>query len=452
MSKIDELPLTADQRRALDEDLANGLVPHTAISRKVESWGFTWSEASVRRYRSNMGVVLEQSDDSEEADWETASVVVDADGADLSTGALTKPLDLSKDWDAVLRDFGLDPEIFYVVDDTVRMSKWQQSKRLDNGDRDVVWLYSYRARFARRKAGAELLDLDALTERVRNWKPKKYTATSDDLPSTFVVTWADWQIGKSAGGGVERTIERIHESIELSVARISELRKIGRNIEKIVVANMGDPSEGCDGQYESQLFSVELTQRAQLNLIMDEWTNGIMALEPDMFLSVLCNHGEWTRRGPGTRPVTTDSDNVGGYLADTLQRIFEGRDGGPSEWVIPHDEMVQMVNLSGLDVAFTHGHKIPSESREVDWLRGQSIRLLRDYGREPRLWVTAHRHHVRVDDFGPWWRLQCPSLDGGSKYFTDTTSKWATPGTLTFLAGQHDPRGFSDLAVLGSIS
>jgi hypothetical protein len=112
--------------------------------------------------------------------------------------------------------------------------------------------------------------------------------------------------------------------------------------------------------------------------------------------------------------------------------------------------MVTMLDLSGLKVAITHGHKIPSAAKEADWLRAQSIRLLREHGAEPRLWVTAHKHHVRVDDFGPWWRLQCPSLDGGSKYYTDMSGNWSTPGTLTFLAGRHDARGWSDLAILGS--
>ena len=164
---------------------------------------------------------------------------------------------------------------------------------------------------------------------------------------------------------------------------------------------------------------------------------------------MLCNHGEWTRRG-GNKSVTSDSDNAGGYLADTLYRVFENREVGPDEWHIAHDEMVQLIGLSGVNVGITHGHKISSPAKETDWLRGQAIRMLRQYGSEPDLWVTAHMHHVKVEDMGPWWRLQCPSLDGGSKWFTDFSGKWSTPGTLTFLAGGHDIRGWSDLSVLGS--
>jgi len=377
-------------------------------------------------------------------------VVVEGNGGELFTGELTKPLDLSTDWDEVLRSFGLDPAVFYVVDDTVKMSKWQTSKRTDDGDRDVIWLYSYKARFARRDPEIEPLDIEALRDKIDRWKPGKYSrgvVSSETAPSTFVVCWADWQIGKSAGGGVQATVDRIHESIDLTLARIKELRKAGRNIEKIAIFNLGDPTEGCDGNYASQLFSVELNQREQLNLVLDLWTTGLAAIEPDIFLSVLCNHGEWKRNG-GSKSVTTDSDNVGGYLGDTLRRVFENREDGPSEWHIAHDEFVQTLNLSGIEVAVTHGHKITG--KEFEWMRGQGQRIQFETGKMPQLWVTAHRHHVSVEDFGAFWRLQCPSQDGGSKWYSDTTGKWSTPGTLTFLVGEHDTRGWSDLAVLGS--
>jgi hypothetical protein len=69
-------------------------------------------------------------------------------------------------------------------------------------------------------------------------------------------------------------------------------------------------------------------------------------------------------------------------------------------------------------------------------------------GKIPRMWVTAHFHHAAIEDFGPFWRLQCPSNDGGSKWFADMTGKWASPGTMTFLVGEHDKRGWSDMAIL----
>ena len=449
MAKLDELSLSASQKSQIDKDLRDGTVSHKAISRKLESWGFEWSEASVRRYRKALKVLRQPAEGVGGNQSAAASIAVGPEGGEFNTGVLERPLNLTTDWNEVLIGFGLDPEEFEVVGDTVRMSKWQSSKRLENGDRDIIWLYSYKANF-RRIQNLKEIDVAAIQKRIEKWRPiKKQPLQSLATPSTFVVCWADWQIGKSAGGGVEATIERIHESFVLTAERIHTLRKDGHNIEKIAVFNMGDPTEGCDGNYASQLFTVQINQRDQLNMVLDLWTNGVMALQPDIFASVLCNHGEWTRRG-GAKPVTSDSDNAGGYLADTLYRVFEGRDYGPKEWYVAHDEMVQMINLSGVNVAITHGHKITSAAKETEWLRGQTIRLLRKHGSEPQLWVTAHMHHVKIEDMGPWWRLQCPSLDGGSKWFSDSSGKWSTPGTLTFLVGQHDVRGWSDIAVLGT--
>ena len=377
--------------------------------------------------------------------WATVS----PDGGELSTGAM--PVELGTDWDSVLKGFGLDPDVFEVVDDTVRMSKWQSSKRLDNGDRDLIWLYSYRARF-RRKSLTALPDTEVedIRKYVQKWKPlSKTKQESPETGSTLVVCWADQQLGKSAGGGVDATVERILDSYTATIERVKELRKNGRNIEKIAIVNMGDPVEGCDGNYASQLFTVELTQRQQLLLALDLWAQGVRQLsslaEESEFISVLCNHGEWMRRGG--KAVTSDSDNAGGFLTDALQRILTGRpEADKLKWNIPHDEMTTTSVLSGVKVAFTHGHKITG--KEVEWLRGQSIRILREEGREPDIWVTAHRHHLQVQDFGPWYRFQCPSNDGGSKWYTDTSGNWSTPGTLTFLVGKHDPRGWSDMAVL----
>ena len=373
---------------------------------------------------------------------------VTPDGGELSTGTLNAPLALETDWSAVLIGFGLDPNVFQIVDDTVRMSKWQSSKRLENGDRDLIWLYSYKARFKRKTTAITDLDIETLRNRIAKWKPTTAPIKQNSgIPSTFVFNWADLQLGKSAGGGVEATVARMTASIEAGVKRIKELQRAGHNIEGIAFTNMGDPFEGCDGNYASQLFTVELTQRQQLLLGIDLFAKAITTLAPltprlDV-LGVLCNHGEWMRRGG--KQVTSDSDNSGGFLLDALYRILD--DKIPNiHWTIPHDEMVTTKVLSDVKVAFAHGHKITG--KKVDWFNAQSIKILREENREPDLWVTAHFHHLEIVDHGAYTSLQCPSLDGGSKWFADAKGVWSTAGVLTFLVGRHDIRNYSDISVL----
>lgn len=429
----------------LDELLAKGTSPATVGGKDARDGGTTSPHAAAQAWQ----------------------VVVDGAGADVTTGPLLEPITRVSDWDGVLRHFGLDPAEFEVVDDTVRMSKWQQSKRTEDGDRDVVWLHSYKARFRRRLRVTES-DLASLQDSIRSWKPPKHRripGTGLGAPATFYAGWADWQVGKSEGKGVAGTKQRVLDSFEMQRDRLLELRAVGRNVASLSLWNMGDPSEGCDSNYAAQLFTVELTRREQLNVVLDLWVAGLKMLAPlfdDVeFGSVLCNHGEWGRQGVGTKSATPDSDNVGGYLADTLRRVLSGRsEFDQVRYSIPHDEMYQLSVMSGVPVALTHGHKIVSATpkAEAAALSAQSIRMLREHGVEPRLWMTAHRHHYSVVDHGPFVRVQHPSLDYGSKWLTDMQGVWSSPGTFTCLVGQHaqaggplsspTARGFSDELVL----
>lgn len=389
------------------------------------------------------------SESEEHPNHNKAWATVTPDGGEFETGTLPEPL--TGDWTAVLTGFGLDPAIFEVAGDTVRMSKWQSSKRLENGDRDVIWLYSYRASFKRRTVPV-LADseLDVLRKKVSKWIPAKRKAvSSDETPCTFVCCWADWQLGKSAGGGVDATVKRILQSFDATVERVVELRKIGRNIEEIVVAQQGDPIEMVDGHYASQTFTVELNLRSQLLIALDMFCKGLITFaglaKRVRMINTLCNHGEWMRRGG--KSITGDSDNAGGFLADATQRILENNPATSHiEFLIPQDEMMITAILSGVSVAFSHNHKMTG--KPLEFLRGQAIRILREEGREPDLFVTAHRHHLSVVDHGPFTELSCPPLDGGSKWYTDTSGNFSTPGTLTFLVGKHDARNFSDIQVL----
>jgi hypothetical protein len=407
------------------------------------------AEKALEDYRLKHGIEIDNNVEDVVGQSSKPWAELQQDQVEINTGTVTEPI---TDWDSILLSFGLDPNIFTILDDKVRMSKWASSKRLENGDRDIIWLYSYRATFVRKSVPTLTdKDLDEVRKSIRKYKP--VVTKSIDVPSTFVILWSDWQLYKSASGGIDGTIERIQESFNKTFNRILELKKMGRNIEQIAFVNLGDPIESCDGHYSSQLFTVQGTMRQQLLTALDLWTLGVTSmahLAPKRkFISVLSNHGEWTRRGG--KAVTSDSDSADGFLADALQRVLD-KEEVIDEWHIPHDQMNMAVNLSGVDVAFTHGHKI--SGKELEWLRGQTLRLLRDNGVEPKLWFCGHRHHIKVDDFGMFTRFQAPSLDsdgttdGGSKWYADSQSIWSSPGTMTLLVGKHDKKNWSDLAVL----
>jgi hypothetical protein len=369
------------------------------------------------------------------------------EGGEFTDVTSTEPLKLASDWDAVFRKFNLDPAEFVIIDDTVRCSTWQQSARTKDGDRDVVQLYAYKARFARKQVGAA--DVAELTRHLRSWKPEQRTAPSDGEPVTMFVGWADWQLGKGEGDGTKGTTQRVLDSFEKTAERIDKLQHEGVNIERLLIANMGDHTEAVTGHYTSQTYSVDLNQRDQLNLAIELNLTGIKTLAPlvqhTTYAACLCNHGQWQRLAG--KQITDDADNSTGFIGDTLKTVCDLHPAlAHLDWIIPRDEMITTGTFSGVDVAMGHGHKIGGN--EETWLAKQSswLQVTQDF--RPRLWFTAHRHTADLQDFGPYHRIQCTTNDPGSKSFTDGTGKFSTRGTTTALIGRHDARMFSHYEVI----
>lgn len=383
------------------------------------------------------------------------TIDVTSDGATISNVVVTEPI--VDDWSVVFDMFpAVNADEFEIVDDTVRMSTWQQSKRTESGDRDVVNLYSYSARFKRKpKARLSDADIEAHRKAVAKWKirktPRSATSGNGGFPVAAVVNLADVQGGKSEGGGVAATQQRLLDGLE-NVDRWLDRMADAYNITEVVLVNNGDPMENCAGNYAAQLFTVELNHRGQMNFVLDMWEQYAKHLFPRFdkarFVSVLCNHGQFGRMG-SAKNQTSDSDNAGGFLAETLQRVLSDRpEFNHVEWTIPHDEMSVFADVAGVPMGFNHGHTIPGSDAGgfEKWLNGQ-VRGNTDAHRA-KVWVTAHRHNFQAFDLGSTSVFQCPSLDGGSKWLTDMTGKYSRSGILAFLVGEHSKIGWSDLAFL----
>lgn len=376
------------------------------------------------------------------------------EGGEFTDVALDAPV-IDNDFSRVFRIFQMNPDEFEVVDDTVRMSTWQQSKATDDGTRDLVQLYSYSARF-KRKPRQRLSDdeIDARRAEVRKWKIPKRNTRRLSVPSSehvaAVINLADIQGGKSEGGGVAATQQRLFDGLE-NVTRWLDRMRADYPINEIVLVNNGDPMENCGGNYAAQLFTVELNHRGQMNFVLDAWEQYAKHLFPGYdkarFVSVLCNHGEFGRMG-GAKSQTSDSDNAGGFLAETLRRVLDRPEFAHVEWTIPHDEMTVYADVAGVPMAFNHGHKIPGNDASgfEKWLNGQ-VRGDNNAHRA-RIWQTAHRHHFAAWDMGSCSVFQAPSLDGGSKWLTDMTGRYSRSGILAYLVGEHAPLGWSDMAFL----
>ena len=363
-------------------------------------------------------------------------------------------LENTADWEHVFRKFGLDASQYEIVGDTVRCSTWQQSRRTDDGSRDLVNLFSYRASFRRKTRDAVTeQDIDDAIARVRKWKiPRRIPGTGLGEPVAAVLNLADMQLFKSEGGGIAATEQRLYDGLTNFNQWVTRQRKGGRNLNEVVIVNNGDPYEGIAGNYAAQLHTVQGGLRKQMNGVLDVWQAYAKELYPQYdkgrFVSVLCNHGELGRLGTA-KNQTSDSDNGSAFLAETLQRILAGRpEFDHVEWTIPHDEMNVYATIAGVPVAFNHGHKIPGADATgfEKWLNGQVRGDQQAHA--ARVWITAHRHNYQSFDLGSATVHQCPSCDGGSKWLRDMTGRFSRSGILALLIGDHDPMGWSDVAFL----
>lgn len=374
----------------------------------------------------------------------TGRVEVGPEGGEFQDVKTDAPI---TDWTDVFVRFNLDPELFVIVDDTVRMSTWQQSKALEDGTRDVVNLFSYRARFTRKVAG--LIDYESLRDLVRSWEfPPEDRAAS--TPCTYVVGLADLQLGKGEGDGTPGTLRRLEQSLANVKADIERLHRDGILPKTLLLANMGDHIENVYSSYANQAYTTDLNVRDQINLALEVNLRWLRELSPYfdeiIYVSCLCNHGQLSRNG-GKSNVSDDADNATGLIGDTLETICALQpDLARVQFITPRDEMITLVETSGVSMALAHGHKI--SGNEQNWLAKQSQNLVHTRKFIVDIWFTAHKHHANLQDMGPYTRIQATTSDPGSKYFEDMTGQYSRSGVTVFLVGKDLSGLWSEYKVL----
>lgn len=278
-----------------------------------------------------------------------------SDGATVNNVVVDSPI--NQDWSTIFDLFNLDASQFVVVDDTVRMSTWQQSKRLDNGERDTIQLYSYSARF--RRASQD----EIRPEHIEAWKK----AILSDAPilartgrlssapganNTYLILVSDPQLGKA------RTAEAVDNWKHGVLEHVAQAKRL--QPDAVHVAFMGDEHEGVVNNYPSQPHTVELNFTKQLELDFDlrVWTIRKVAELgiPISASSVISNHGAWTRNG-SKDPVTTHGDNSSTHVARQVEKLFDELapfTGWNVDWTIGESDPHVIVNLSGINAYFSH--------------------------------------------------------------------------------------------------
>ena len=347
----------------------------------------------------------------------------------------------SPHWDDILKSWGYDPQEFEIVE-PVKVSTWDV--QTPDG---VKQMWSYKAGIVR-KSQSDESSIAELLEEIKHYRPRVVPMT--DGSDTLIVCIADTQFGKEDGDGLKGTIQRFVDAIESVEQRINELRAIGRNINHLVVAGMGDIIENCEGQYATQTYAVEANRREQIRIARRLIRDAIMRWAPYFekvtVLAVPGNHGENRRNG---KMFTGTSDNDDVAIFEILAEVFDAnREAfGHVEFLIPDDEISITIDV-GKIVGFTHGHVArtggtSAQAKLRSWWEKQA------FGEQPvgdaSILISAHYHHFSIVEYGSKVHMQCPSLDGGSKWWTDARGEHSRPGILTFVVNTN---GWQDLEVL----
>ena len=361
------------------------------------------------------------------------------------------------DYAPLLRFFDLDPEQYEIVDPG-KISRWQQSARSKDGDRDVVWLFSYSGMKFRRKTEEDLLNAEQLKdaiERAAQWRPPVRRTVGKGLgePVTYVHLQGDFQSGKTEGGGLAGLQQRSEAALEKSLDYAAQLMARGVNVEAVCHADAGDIVENVMGHYANQPRTAA-TLRDQMRFAIESQTMSLKAFA-ELGLPIIAprtpsNHGE-IRPGTGLSPMTDPSDNLDLQIAETVKLVLDQTSLGQQvQWHIPNDEYITVFDLSGVTAGLTHGHKIKGSGPAAveKWVLAQRDMLAFHKDVKLRLMMMGHFHHFFSSEVSGTSILMTPSMDGGSEWFTSTSGQISTPGLLGFTVGAKHSLGWGDLSTL----
>jgi hypothetical protein len=336
----------------------------------------------------------------------------------------------AKTFNDALQRMGYDPDHFKIEGDRLEHRSWDVP---GHGTMHYV-----KARIVKRIAEH---DIKNFIRKVRKYRKSDKPKPNGDYGLSIFI--ADPQVGKGEGGGVEELARRFGRLQQEVVDLVREYRKVGKPVGHIAVAGVGDIIENCSNWYPGQNFQIELGLTDQIDMAIEVILDSVRLWVPlvDRFTiaDTPGNHGE--HRAEKGQIATDDADNFDRLVFRSLWRIMREREDlwGHITWANPYDDMCTVYDIDGTIFGLSHGHlggrSRPANigKRQLDFWANQKLddRPLASAD----IFVTAHYHHLLNAEHGSKYWYQCPTMDGGSKYFTENSGQRSVPGVLTLLTG-----------------
>lgn len=388
---------------------------------------FSIGKTTVNKHRREcIGMYVPKSTEKNMQEQERQSIEWNGNNGIWNTGNIDTVLD-NVSHETILEKFGHDPKKVAIKGVLRESHKEYWSTDLEQ----MLWKHSYSFSVERRSEGVtDEIDavaiLSQLPKVLASYKPSK------GVSSTFVLDWADWQMGKKEGGGTEALIERLESAFASAIVRIEELRATGRKLEELVIFGGGDMIEGCV-IYPQQAFGIDLNRRQQVRNTVAAILRGLTLLAP-MFETVRVvvvpgNHGE--HRITGNRTEIGDNDDL---LVFEMAQLACANDPKFKhvKFEIAEREISITTNIKGWIYGLTHGDVYGKSSgtgvrnKVFNWFKTMAANR-HPVGASDVL-LTHHFHHDAMEDWGNTLWVQNPTIDGGSHYFKEYSGHETKPG------------------------
>ena len=375
--------------------------------------------------------------------WEPG-VRVDGDtGARTVTTEALEPLGEDQGaWRGVVEGMGVSvPEGWAVrlVEMRYDPAAWHR----DSPEEKAVTRPAYRYRFVVEPAALRGLDLEELFSVALAAEPAQPIVGE----GAYVVAIGDTQFGKVDGDGLEGTLQRLVDSTRRAVERLQQLRQLGHRPEVVYICWLGDCIEGFVSQGGGNAWRTPTTLTEQVRIarrtmlyMIDQFR--VLASKV-VLLSIPGNHDEAVRSHTGK--VTRYDDSWAIEAAVTVSDAMELNPGayGHCSVVVPgRDELTLTVDMAGTIVGLAHGHQIKGGNGQRWW--AEQAHGMQPIG-EATLLLTAHLHHLVVEQGGAKTWIQIMAMESESTWWKHLHGQVAPPGMVTLLVGGG---GWSDFQVV----
>jgi hypothetical protein len=332
----------------------------------------------------------------------------------------------------LLTERGMDPTRWQVT--SVRYSDWQQSKRLENGDRDVITLHAKRVNIAPRLGTTRVQDQD-LVALLRGARKPRNPARRIGPAGNFVHAGGDYQLGKTDGDGVEGTVSRFMDALDHGRHQLAMLRR-DHVVETITLPHLGDCIEGYVSQGGRNRNRTAYATSEQVDLLIHLLCEQVRAYAPlaeQVVVPIVPgNHDEEARQPDGL-----EHHSWATFAAKQLRRTLRmaGSAYDHVRIVTPAEgELTLTLDLAGTVTTMGHGH-YHGPGKAHAWWAGQSHGG--QLAGESTLLLEAHHHHLTLEQNGIKTAVGIPALEGESRWWRHKTGQQSPPGMVTMLVGSE---------------